>query len=109
MNSPWIDAKERLPEIDQKVLVYFGATGQHTPAVISYHGDGGVWRSVLFWMPIPEVPAPDPFEEWHKQFTDDGSPTRKECRHSGWQAGVQWARSHPEAEDAWKKELGERK
>lgn len=97
MNSPWVNSQYRLPEEGQKIVVHYPDGSPWKDHVFVYSSEDAKSRKAfLYWMPFPELPEPDPFEEWHKQFTDDGSPTRKECRHSGWQAGVQWARSHPE-------------
>lgn len=72
--SSWISVKERMPEAEQKVLVYavgydFGFEGDTVMAITcpSMHRDGSMyWRSpwqyfqsdykITHWMPMPDAP-----------------------------------------------------
>lgn len=61
--------KERLPEPLVWVFVSL-KYGSKSTAYLSCAGMSGKWRpndkeiEPTHWMPIPELPKPDPFEEW---------------------------------------------
>lgn len=61
--NEWIKVKDRMPEINQRVLV-FDVDGVHggNPIDIDYRcdeefwNDGGIYSSITHWMKLPEVP-----------------------------------------------------
>ncbi len=65
----WINVKEKLPKINQRVLVYQkdGVHGGY-PIDIEYRdsldfwSDQGIYSEITHWMPLPEAP---------KEMTDD--------------------------------------
>lgn len=63
----WISVEERLPELNQGVLIYFKGyiTGGHIIKVdhlIKYHNNPAEWKytqglsKITHWMPLPEPP-----------------------------------------------------
>lgn len=85
-------AKER-PSKCQDVLLLFSDGGM----VHERHYQDRDRVGVTHWQLWADPRHPDPFEEWHQAWTTMDNPVLKETRRSAWDAGVKWAREHPEA------------
>lgn len=65
-NSPWISVKERLPEQKRQHISDILIRSETRIAPWNSECQFPTWAT--HWMPIPELPKPDPFTEWWKVY-----------------------------------------
>ena len=58
LTAQWISAKDKLPEIGQRVVVKCNALYYEMFDILCYHPDYKPWKNdgVAYWLPLPELP-----------------------------------------------------
>ena len=58
LTAQWISAKDKLPEIGQRVVVKCNALYYEMSDVLCYYPDYNPWKNdgVAYWLPLPELP-----------------------------------------------------